>query len=178
MISESSLQEIGKFQRTHALKGELNVQLEVDDDFFQDYPWAIVDMEGIPTPFRVENIRPKGTTTSLIKLRGVDSEEQARIFINKPIKVSVEQLRAYLGDDDDQGMYAADFVGYTLLDTDNTIVGKIVEVDLSTDENPLFIVEREGGASFMMPVADDLIESFNPEKKYIKMHIPEGLTDL
>lgn len=60
---------IGIFKRTHALKGELNASLEVEDEYLIQSQWIIVEIEGIPTPFYIESIRPKGATTSLLKLK-------------------------------------------------------------------------------------------------------------
>ena len=36
MIDKDKLIEIGKFQRTHALKGELNAILDVPEDYVED----------------------------------------------------------------------------------------------------------------------------------------------
>ena len=178
MIEKVQLRDIGKFQRTHALKGELNVQLDIDYDYFVEHPWVIVDMEGIPTPFKVEGIRPKGATTSLVKLKGIDSEEDARIFVNKPVSVPDAELKEYLGDGDGDEMYAADFIGFSLIDQNGKYLGVIEDLDLTSEENPLFEVKKPEGGTFLVPVADDLIMVYDPEEKTVTMNIPEGLLDI
>lgn len=177
MIIPERLQTIGRFQRTHALRGELNATLDVEDDFLVENPWVIVDMEGIPTPFRVETVRPKGATTSLLKLLGIESEEQARMFVNRPIQADADIVSKWLNDDKD-GMYAADFQGYTLFDTEGTEIGPITGVNFSSEENPLFEVKAGDGRTVLVPVADELIESYDPEAKTIVMDIPVGLLEL
>lgn len=171
------LSSIGKFRRTHALRGELNAELEVDDTFLEEYPWVIISMEGIPTPFRVEGIRPKGATTSLIKLRGIDSEEQAKELVNRDIEVDADMLEEYSGDDAD-GMYAADFIGYNVLDEAGHTLGVIAGVNLVSEENPLFQVHDVEGKEVLIPVADELIMAYDPEERTITMTIPEGLLEL
>lgn len=177
MILPERLQAIGRFQRTHALRGELNAQLEVDDEFLVANPWVIVDMEGIPTPFRVESVRPKGATTSLLKLRGVDTEEQARVFVNREVQADAAFVAEWIGDEG-EGMYAADFIGYNLSDTDGDEVGTITGVNLSSEDNPLFEVSLPDSRIVLVPVADELIESYDPDAGTIVMNIPTGLLDL
>lgn len=177
MILPERLQVIGRFQRTHALRGELNAQLDVADEFLADNPWVIVDMEGIPTPFRVESVRPKGATTSLLKLRGVDTEEKARLFVNRSIQADPALVAEWQGDDG-EGMYATDFEGYRVLDADGSEVGVISGVNLSSEDNPLFEVSTPDGRTVLVPVADELIQNYDPDAKTISINIPEGLLDL
>lgn len=177
MIIPERLQTIGRFQRTHALRGELNAVLDVDDDFLVEHPWVIVDMEGISTPFRVETVRPKGATTSLLKLRGVDTEQQARLFVNRPVQADADLLSKWIKDDED-GMYADDFQGYTLLDAEGTEIGEITGVDLSSEDNPLFELTTKDGRMVLVPVANELIESYDPDTKTIVMDTPVGLLEL
>ena len=61
MIREEDLFPIGKFQKTHALKGELNAVLDINEDFLdEDYP-LIIDLDGIFVPFYTESWRGGGT---------------------------------------------------------------------------------------------------------------------
>ena len=60
MIERDDIKEIGVFQRTHGLKGELNAILEIDPDFFDEgeHP-LIVEIEGVFVPFYADSIRDK-----------------------------------------------------------------------------------------------------------------------
>lgn len=177
MIQFDNLSVIGKFRRTHALKGELNAELEIDDEYFSESPWIFLDMDSIPTPFRIETIRPKGAQTSLIKLFGIDSEEDAKKLVNKEIKVDATTLKNYLGEDQD-GMYATDFIGYALYNVDGAYIGTINDINLNSEENPLFNVINTENKEFLIPVADDLIISYNTNEKKIEMQLPDGILQL
>ena len=51
MIEEKDLTPVGKFLKTHALKGELNAILEIDPEFFTEgYP-LVIDVDGAFVPF-------------------------------------------------------------------------------------------------------------------------------
>lgn len=176
MIDSSEITSVGKFQKTHALKGELNALLEVDYEGLDDSVPLIVDMDGIYVPFYVEGIRGKGQFASLVKLSGVDSEEDAKPFVNKTIYMLKRDLAAFTGEEEENGGYADDFVGYTIADIEAGTVGEIVDVDLAT-ENALFLVESPAGRVYI-PVSEDFIESIDEERKVITMRLPEGLLDI
>ncbi len=78
---------------------------------------------------------------------------------------------------DDDGFYAADLIGYTIVHADGRPVGKITDINDST-ENALFIIQSPDGTDKYIPIADELIDEINPENRYITMTLPEGLLDL
>ncbi len=61
MIKKEDIVEIGKFQKTHALKGELNALLDIDGDYAADGNALVVAVDGIYVPFYAESVRPKGS---------------------------------------------------------------------------------------------------------------------
>lgn len=179
MIRIEDTVEIGKFQRPHALKGELNAVIDVDPVFLSDGNPAIVEIDGILVPFYAESVRRKGSSACLIKLDGVDSENEARCFVNAPIRAMRDQLAGYEPEDEEdaEGAYAEDLVGYKILDTEAGEIGTVVDLDLST-ENALFVVESPDKETIYIPIADDLIEGIDEEKHYIEMTLPEGLVSI
>jgi 16S rRNA processing protein RimM len=80
-------------------------------------------------------------------------------------------------DEDGDGFYASDFVGYTIVDEDNELIGKIVELDDRTD-NFLFVVETKSGDEVFIPVADEFITDIDTDTKTLTMNLPIGLVDL
>ncbi|MDE7180875.1 MAG: ribosome maturation factor RimM [Muribaculaceae bacterium] len=175
MITKEEIVEIGKFQKTHALKGELNAILDVDVDYAEeDYP-MIVDVDGIYVPFYVNSIRPKGTETYLISLEGVDSQEDAKEFVNKTIYGLRKDVGEYFETEDLD--LASDFVGYELVDSEFGKVGKVIGVDDST-ANVLFIVETPDGNTVYVPVAEEFIMNIDDEARRIATSLPEGLINL
>lgn len=51
MIEEKDIKAIGKFQKTHALKGELNAILDIDSEYVSEGNAVVVDIDGIFVPF-------------------------------------------------------------------------------------------------------------------------------
>lgn len=178
MIEEKDLAPIGKFQKTHALKGELNTLLDVDPEYVTDGNALIVDMDGIYVPFYADSIRGKGTSSFLVKLDGIDSEAEAKPFVNKTIYAMKSELASY-ADESGEGdvVFLDDLVGYSLTDSDLGKIGAIAEINDDTD-NALFIVETPDGERVYVPAADELIEYIDHDAKEVGMRLPEGIIDL
>ena len=173
MITKEEIIEIGKFQKAHALKGELNALLDVDEDYAADGNPLIVDMDGIFVPFYAESVRPKGSESCLIKLKDVDSQEKAQQFVNKQVYALRSELVNYYDIPEDE--IVADFVGFKIVDRVLGEVGIVADIDDST-ANVLFVVERpEGGDHVLIPVAEEFISSIDTDKKEIHTNLPEGL---
>lgn len=175
MISEKDILEIGKFQKPHALKGELNAILEVDADYAEEGFPFIVDIDGIYVPFYIDSIRPKGAESFLVKLKGVNSQDEARQFVNKIIYGIRNEVEEYFGDEDLE--LPSDFIGYKIKDVNLGEIGIIKDIDDST-ANLLFIVDGVTGSAIYIPVADEFINNIDDDKKEIMTNLPDGLIDL
>lgn len=175
MIRKDEIVEIGKFQKTHALKGELNALLDVEADFVEDGHALIVDMDGIFVPFYPESIRTKGVESFLVKLRDVDSADAAREFVNKEIYALRSDLVDYFDDPDME--LSADFIGFKIVDSKLGEIGEVVEVDDST-ANVLFHVRTSQGDIVFVPVAEEFINAIHDDDQIIETTLPDGLVDL
>ncbi len=178
MIKRSDIFPAGVFNKPHGVNGEISASFDEGVD-----PTAtdcvIVDIDGIFVPFFITGIRPKGRDSFLLKIDGIDNEVQAKLLVNRQIfmrQSEKQQIIAVDEDADDQdGLYAADLVGYTMLLTDGSIIGKIVDIDDST-ANVLFVVEKtEGDGTFLVPVADEFITDIDTDNSTLTVDLPEGL---
>lgn len=174
MIQKSDITPVGTFQRTHALKGELNARLDIDGEFAgEGYP-LVVEIDGLPVPFYAESVRPKGASTWLIKLDGIDSEEEARLMVNKTIYAFKDQVSEFAGE---EISFLDDMKGYGMVDKNIGHIGVLEEVDDSTD-NPLFVVRDDDGEEILIPLHEDFIEEIDDDNKVIHLDLPAGLLDI
>lgn len=178
MIEQKDLTPVGKFQKTHALKGELNALLDIDAEFFLEGNALIVDVDGIFVPFYSISIRSKGKTSFLIKLDGIDTEEEAKPFVNKIIYASKQQLAPYFDLTEEEIINDDELLGYKVVDIDNKeVIGTIIDIDSSTS-NLLFIIESPDSKQIFVPAVDDFIKEIDDKKRIILMSLPKGLIDL
>lgn len=175
MITSEELIEVGKFQKTHALKGELNMIIDLDPEYFIEGNPLIVDYDGIMVPYYAESVRKKGSTSFLIKLVGIDNEEEASQFINKDIYILKKDASNWI---EEEFLTSNSFIGYQIIDvSSNTLVGEIKNIDDST-YNVLFIVKNDRNEEFFIPANEDLIKEIDYDSMQIRMNIPEGLLDI
>lgn len=178
MIDQKEIKTIGKFQKTHALKGELNAILDIESDFIAEGNALIIEIDGIYVPFYAQSIRPKGSTSYLIKLDCINSEEEAKVFVNKLIYALKSELAPFLELEEEELLDDEDLIGYRILDaTNNDVIGTIEKVD-STTENLLFVIKTNEGDNIYVPAVDEFIQEVDDEEKIIKMILPDGLIDL
>lgn len=175
MIVREEIIPVGKFNKPHALKGELNMLLDIDPKYFEEGNPLIVDYEGIFVPYYLDSIRTKGKTSYLIKLSGVDSEEEATAFVNKDIYILKKDAEEWLDSDE---IDSEDLIGFKVYDTiSRKNIGEIIEIDDST-QNIVLILKSEAGEEIYVPANDDLIDDIDEENKLITMTLPEGLLDI
>lgn len=179
MIAASQLSSIGSFFKPHGIKGELSAELD-EDLSPADLRCIVLDIDGIFTPFFIDSFRPKGASNWLIKLDGVDNEQQAAAFANKEIYGLTSEL-PFDTDDSQEGIHLFDLIGYTLINTaadgSTAPLGTIAHIDDST-ANVLLHIDTPDGRSILVPFADDLISALDPQSQTITMTLPHGIIDL
>lgn len=175
MIRPDDLIEIGSFYKPHGIKGEIAAGLDYDIPI-DDLRCIITEVDGIFVPFFIQSWRGRSTDRFLIKLEGIDNETEAQALAKKSFFGVADEIDI---DDDDpaDGMFLYDMIGFTILDTANNTVGTIEDIDDST-ENILLNVVDPDGCKLLVPFAEEWIEEFSPDSKTLTMSLPEGIIDL
>lgn len=178
MIRQEEISAVGKLQKTHALRGELNLLLDIDAEYLEAGNPAVLDIDGIFVPFYIQSIRPKGSFSYLVKFQGIDSELEAKKLVNKTVYALRDKLKEFLADEgeDEYALYD-DLIGWSVEDTEAGRIGTIVDIDTNT-ENELFIVETPDGDMVYIPLTEDFIERIDEETRTIIMSLPAGLIDI
>lgn len=178
MIKEDEISAVGKLLKTHALKGELNVMLDIAPEYLEEGNPAILDIDGIYVPFYADSLRPKGSFSYLVKFEGIDSEAEAKKLVNKTVYALRDRLKEFMQEnyDEEYALYD-DLIGWTIEDVDSGVIGKVADIDTNT-ENELFIVETPDNKTVYIPLTEDFIEKMDEEAKIILMRLPDGLLDL
>ena len=171
MISTADVYKIGRIGKPHGIHGEMTMQ--VDDDVFDRVgaDCLIIETEGLLVPFFIEEYRFRSDAVALVKLDGIDTQDDARAFTNRDVFF----LRALAGDTEREPS-RAEIIGYELWDAETGRVGTIKDIDDATI-NTLFIIERADGDELLVPVHDDFIEQIDPAARRITMRLPEGLIE-
>lgn len=166
MIEQNELVRIGTMRRPHGKSGEL--QCQMDNDYWDeaDADFLILLLDGIFVPFRVEDWRGKGADSLIFRLKGVDTEVKALRLMN----AEAYMLRRDLNEEAEEMMTWQDLVGFEVLNSEETVQGRVAAVDESTINT---LLELEDGR--LLPVHEDLIIEIDEPQKRIILDLPEGL---
>lgn len=176
MIKSEDIVYIGRFLKPHGIKGEIGAELSVPDFDIADLNYIVTDVDGIFVPFFIDSCRDKSSNTVLLTLDGVSSELDAKDFSGKDIYASREAFEELMPESDG-GLYLADLVGFSLYDTDDSLVGVIEDFDDST-ANLLFRVMTPDGRLLYAPASPDLMTDIDIDGKRVTSNLPSGLYDL
>ena len=170
MITIDQLTEIGCYNKTHGINGEISATFNCDTLLVGELSALISQMDGIFVPFFTTNIRPKTNDTLLLQIEGINTDTQAKKLVNCPIFALTKDMP------EQDEVYCDYFIGYTLIDSEAGEIGKIIDID-DTTENALFIVDYNG-QNLYIPISEDFIINIDEDAKIIEMELPEGLLSL
>lgn len=175
MISRDEIVEIGSYNKPHGINGEISATMLCDTEIAENFSCFISNIDGIFVPFFAENVRTKNSQTLLVKLEGLENEDDLKFLVNKDIFVLKKEYDKMSEEYDCDEAPVDYFVGYSICDSKTGVtVGEIIDVDDST-ENVLFVVEDANGNEILVPAVDDLVIDIDSENKVLTMSLPDGL---
>ena len=150
---------IAKILKSNGIDGDVLIGLtEIDASEIKTEEPVFIEFDGLPVPFFISDVRPKGSTRAIVHLTDIDSLRDAEELVGREICIEGDW-----DDEDDE-----DFTGWTLYDGERHVgTGEGLE---DIPGNPCLIV---GDA--LIPLHEDLILSADPEKRILVMDLPEGL---
>jgi len=164
---------IGKIGRTTGNDGNLTAHLNSKiPEFSDDIGFLHVDQgPGELVPYPVEFLSGTHSTVRL-KFEFVDSVEEASGFVGKDLYLSL----ADINESEDTILSYHSIIGWTILNSDKTVVGKISDVI----ENPgqdLFVIHK-GEKEILIPVHEDFIVDIDEDKEIMVLNLPDGLLEV
>lgn len=175
MILSNELTAIGRLIKPHGIKGEITMRIDCDIDV-ESLQCIVLNMDGIYVPFFIDSTRPRSSESVLISVSGIDSENKAQELCGKDVFALKKDLQDLFTDDDSDGFYLSDLVGFSLKTDDDLNLGIIEDYDDST-ENWLLIVKNAQNTIYI-PIVEEFIVDIDYNQRILTMNLPEGLVDL
>lgn len=122
---------------------------------------VFIFFDGLPVPFFIESLTPKGTCKAIVRLTDVNCLKDAEELVGRDV-FSDE----FEEDEDTQDLAA--LVGWKIRS-----VGEITGF-LDIPSNPCLEVRTEKG-EVLVPLHEDFIVSMDRRRKTIEMDLPDGL---
>ena len=145
----------GKVTKTHGLKGEITIKLDVANPAdFNDLRYLLFEEKGNLIPYFIENQKITGDKM-FVQLQDVNKMEQAVVFIGKAVYLPNE-LMPQLAEDE---FYYKDIIGFKLIDVAKGEIGDISDV-LEYPTQAVIQVMKDG-KEILIPIHDDIIKKVN-----------------
>lgn len=174
MINENDLIEIGKILKPHGVKGEM-IFLFTQASFVEtDNNFYFFLLDGTYVPFFINDFRFVSNVSASIKIEGINTIEEAINYNDTLIYLPKELIEEKQEELDLESEWEQ-FIGYTILDENNKLIGKIDSVDSST-MNVLFVVLNKD-EEFLIPATQDFIIEIDSKIKQLHLNLPEGLLE-
>ena len=165
---------LGKVLKTHGKQGELIISSEEHfPEDFQNMESLFIEINEGVVPFFLERVLTKTHTTAVIKLEDVDTLEEARELTGHtwylPALASGNEPSVELPD-------LEQLIGYRVMDQHDHEIG-IIEGYKDIPSNTLLEVRHQENLTDI-PLNEETVHFIDPEKKTLKIEVPEGLLDL
>jgi 16S rRNA processing protein RimM len=165
--------QIGHIAKLHGYLGEVSLFLDVTQpEKYQHLNLVYLEVDGIATPFTIQAVKPMNNGFMVLKLEGVNSEDEAKRLVRKSVFLN-ESLLPEL---DEDSFYDHEIEGFRVIDTARGDIGIAVGV-IDHPSNPLLQVEKDG-VEILIPLNVELHKKVNRLEKTLTITTPEGLLEV
>lgn len=162
----------GKITKTHGLKGEITVKLDVaNPEDFKDLRYLLIEDRGNLIPYFIENQKINGDKM-IVQLQDVKKVEQAVTFMGKAVFLPNE----FMPELDEDDFYYKEIIGFKMIDELKGEIGEISDV-LEYPTQAVIQVMKDG-KEILIPIHDDIIQKVNKKANTLTVKAPEGLIDM
>ncbi|MBR5384519.1 MAG: PRC-barrel domain-containing protein [Bacteroidales bacterium] len=155
---------VAQVLKSNGTDGELLVSFRGTDpeDINVKEP-VFIEFDGLPVPFFIESLTPRGNNRALIRLTGIHNLKDAEEVTGRQISI----------EDDGSSEEETSIIGWTLLDGTGRQVGTITDFE-DIPGNTCLYVDTTGG-EVLLPFHEDLVIDINEETRTLTLTIPDGL---
>ena len=162
----------GKITKTHGLKGEVTVKLDVaNPEDFKDLRYLLIEDRGNLIPYFIENQKINGDKM-IVRLQDVKNVEQAVAFMGKAVFLPNE----FMPELEDDDFYYKEIVGFKMVDALKGEIGEISDVLEYPTQAVIQVMKDE--KEILIPIHDDIIQKVDKKAKILTVKAPEGLIDM
>lgn len=163
---------IGRVAKTHGIKGEVTIKLDVDDpSAYLDMKYFLLEINKVLTPFFVERLTLSGDKF-FVGIQDVNTVEAASALTGKSVFLPLELLPKLTG----KQFYYHEVKGFIVVDEQKGELGPIKEI-LEYPTQAIIQVFKDG-KEILIPILDQVIVKVDRKGKKLHVKAPEGLIDM
>ena len=162
MITQDQVILIGTLAKPFSTHGAMLCR--TTNNRWQGGDFIVLSIDNILVPFRVKDYHDHGQDL-VFELKDIDTEAKARPLIGH----EAYMFRSDITEEEDEMLWT-DFVGYTVIDSDQGELGTITAIDDST-ENILATLSLNS----LIPLHEDFIQSIDEASQILTITLPYQL---
>lgn len=167
-----SLETVGKVTKPFGRNGELVINIyDTFPDKFDTREPLFANIDSLAVPLFLEKFERRGQRGALVRFADFDTDTRSEELIGLELFLRIEKP-----EEDKDGIYFEDLVGFSASFDDNTATGLITGYT-GNSQNPLFELTINGREAYV-PAAGEMISALDIDKREIEFSLPEGLLDL
>jgi 16S rRNA processing protein RimM len=163
---------IGKIVATFGVQGELIIKhaLGKKIQFKKGEPIFFEINKGNLLPYFIEQSKARTPEEIVVKIEGINTKENAKLFVNKPVWITEEQFKNLAAKKAPIAL-----LGLTIIDN-GKILGKIEEV--IEQPHQILVQIKMGGKEVLIPIHKDSLIKIDRKLNEVHVAIPDGLLDI
>lgn len=171
-MTKDDCYQLGKVVKTHGLKGELSIYLDVDvPDEYEELDSLLIERDGQLVPYFIADLNLQ-SQRAIVKLEEVNDIAAASELVGCTIWLTLDNLPEL---DEDQ-FYYHEIVGYQVIDEEKGPLGLVASV-ASLPHQDLLVMDYQGH-EVLIPITNDIVLSHDAEAETLTVRLPEGLLDV
>lgn len=172
-MTKDNCYELGKITKTHGVKGEVILWLDVDfPEDYEDLESIFLDVKGELVPFFIEEYQLRGNR-AIVRFEDVETFEQAEKMVNLQAFLPLEELPSLEGNDQ---FYYHEIVGFKVIDTNLGELG-VVQTIYSMQAQDLLVMSYKS-KEILIPINEDIVLTADKQAKELTVALPEGLLEV
>ena len=162
--------EIGQIVNTFGIKGQVKVVPFTDDiTQFDTLKQIYIEKRKNLELFEIEKSNYHKNMI-ILKLKGIDTPEQAESLRNCYIKINRKDARKL-----PEGTYfIVDLIGLDVYTDEEKLLGTLEDI-YNAGSSDIYVVRTSEGKQILLPAIKDVIKKVDIENKKVIVHIIEGL---
>lgn len=162
--------EIGQIVNHFGIKGMVKVNPFTDDiSQFEEMETILVDKKGSLLEIQIEEVKYSKNQV-LLKLKGIDTVEDAEKYRNCYLKLPREKARKLPRDT----YFIADLIGLEVYTEEGKLLGKVDDI-YNTGASDIYVIKDTLGKQILLPAIKEVIKQIDLEQEKIVVHLLEGL---
>ncbi len=163
---------IGRVAKTHGIKGEVTIKLDVDDpSAYSELKYFLLEINKVLTPFFVEKLIVSGDKF-FVSVQDIHSVEAASALTGKDVYLPMELLPKLTG----KQFYFHEVKGFTLIDAEKGELGPITDI-LEYPTQAIIQVYKDN-KEILIPILEQVIQKVDRKGKKLYVKSPDGLIDM